>query len=58
MIEGEEGADGDESCTVEEMWSRLEWFLRRLVPVAEQAGVRLAAHPDDPPIPVLRGVGR
>eukprot|EP01052_Picozoa_sp_SAG31_P029982 SAG31_NODE_3034_length_4763_cov_8.243782_2_plen_363_part_00 len=58
VIDGEEGAAGDESCTIEEMWLRLEWFLTRLVPVAEQAGVRLAAHPDDPPIPVLRGVGR
>ena len=48
----------DESATIEEMWERLTWFLERLVPVAEEAGVRLAAHPDDPPIPVLRGVGR
>jgi len=42
----------------DEMWERLEWFLERLVPVAEESGVRLAAHPDDPPIPVLRGTAR
>lgn len=44
--------------TSDEMWGRLEWFLKNLVPVAEEAGVRLAAHPDDPPLPVLRGTGR
>lgn len=38
------------------MWSRLSWFLQLLVPVAEEAGVRLAAHPNDPPLPVHRGV--
>ena len=41
-----------------ELWSRLEWFLKELVPVAEKANVRLAAHPDDPPVePVCRVVG-
>ena len=37
---------------------RVRVFLRRVVPVAERAGVRLALHPDDPPIPELRGVSR
>jgi hypothetical protein len=40
----------------EEMWRRIEYFLRELVPVAEAAGVRLAAHPNDPPVPEMRGV--
>jgi mannonate dehydratase len=42
----------------EEMWQRLAYFLENLVPVAEEAGVRLAAHPDDPPLTELRGTGR
>ncbi len=42
----------------EEMWQRLTDFLTEIVPVAEEAGVRLAAHPDDPPLPTLRGVAR
>ncbi|MEJ0013653.1 MAG: mannonate dehydratase [Bauldia sp.] len=41
-----------------ELWERLTWFLKELVPVAEEAGVRLAAHPDDPPMPTLRGTAR
>ena len=35
-----------------------EMFVRLCRPVAEEAGVRLAAHPDDPPLPVLRGVSK
>ncbi len=41
-----------------EMWSRLEYFLSNLLPVAESAGVVLAAHPDDPPVPKLRQIAR
>jgi mannonate dehydratase len=46
------------TTTHEQMWENLEYVLRRLVPVAEAAGVRLAAHPDDPPVPRLRGLAR
>lgn len=42
----------------EELWRRLQRFLEEVVPVAEQAGVRLAAHPDDPPMPTMRGQPR
>lgn len=44
--------------TEEELWESLEHFLNRVVPVAEQAGVKLALHPDDPPLPSVRGVSR
>ncbi len=45
-------------ATHEELWGRLAEFLDEIVPVAEEAGVRLAAHPDDPPVPFLRGQPR
>lgn len=38
----------------EELWRRLERFLAEIIPVAEQAGVRMAAHPDDPPLERVR----
>ena len=44
--------------SVEEMWERLIYFLERVVPVAEDAGVKVAAHQDDPPAEELRGTGR
>ena len=42
----------------EEINQRFVEFLSEMVPVAEEAGVRLALHPDDPPMPVLRGTHR
>ena len=42
------------TITHDELWSRLQRFLDEVLPVAEQAGVRLAAHPDDPPMPTMR----
>lgn len=47
-----------DEVTSEQLWARLADFLRALVPVAEEAGVRLAAHPDDPPMPSIRGTAR
>jgi len=38
----------------DELWGRLQRFLEEVLPVAEQCGVRLAAHPDDPPMPTMR----
>lgn len=45
-------------ATPEQLWQRLADFLDALLPVAEEAGVTLAAHPDDPPLPTLRGQPR
>ncbi len=43
----------------EVLWRNLQSFLERIVPVAEEAGVQLAMHPDDPPVlPTIRGVAR
>ncbi len=42
----------------EEMWDRLTYVLERIVPVAEECGVRLAMHHQDPPTPYLRGEAR
>jgi mannonate dehydratase len=42
----------------EDLTRNLAWFLERIVPVAEEAGVRLAMHPDDPPLPSVRGIAR
>jgi len=44
--------------TEDEMWANYEYFIRAIVPVAEEAGVRLALHPDDPPVESLDGVAR
>ncbi|HEY1787252.1 MAG TPA: mannonate dehydratase [Verrucomicrobiae bacterium] len=46
------------SATPEQLWSRLKFFLDELIPVAEEAGVTLAAHPDDPPLATVRGQPR
>jgi mannonate dehydratase len=54
----EVSARRDGSISHDELWRRLEGFLTRLVPVAEASGVRLAAHPDDPPMPMRRGTPR
>ena len=49
----EEGAH-----TLEEMWANITYFLKAVVPVAEEAGGRLALHPNDPPAPLSRGSGQ
>lgn len=49
----EEGAH-----TIEEMWANIAYFLKAVIPVAEESHVRLALHPNDPPAPVSRGSGQ
>ena len=44
--------------SADELWQRYEWFLREILPVAEESGVKLALHPDDPPAERLRGCAR
>jgi mannonate dehydratase len=44
--------------TREEIWANYTYFIRQVAPVAEEAGVRIGIHPDDPPVPVLAGVPR
>ncbi len=44
--------------TPEEIWENYTYFIKQVTPVAEEAGVRIGIHPDDPPQPVLAGVPR
>ena len=41
------------SVSEEILWGNLEYFLKAIVPVAEEAGIRMAMHPDDPPRPIF-----
>jgi len=44
--------------TKEEIWDNYTHFIRQIAPVAENEGIRIGIHPDDPPVPVLAGVPR
>ncbi len=46
------------TVTEEQQWECLKAFLEHVVPVAEEANVKLACHPDDPPLTPIRGVAR
>ena len=49
---------GEAVVTEEEMWANYTYFINAVLPVAEEAGVIMALHPDDPPVPMLGGVAR
>jgi len=42
----------------QEIWDNFTYFIKAVVPVLEETGVRLAFHPDDPPVPELGGIPR
>ena len=42
---GQLGAEG--------IWKNFERFLKKIIPVAEECGVKMALHPDDPPYPIF-----
>jgi mannonate dehydratase len=45
-------------ASAEDVWERITYFLETVVPVAEAANVKLACHPDDPPVPTIKGETR
>lgn len=42
----------------ETLWDNIKYFLERIIPVAEEAKVKLALHPDDPPVSPIQGISR
>jgi mannonate dehydratase len=50
--------DFDQTRTDDEMWASFEYFMEALTPVAEESGVCIAIHPDDPPVQTLDGIAR
>ncbi|MBT4501249.1 MAG: D-mannonate dehydratase [Gemmatimonadetes bacterium] len=48
----------DREYPAEEMWEHYTYFVKAVLPVAEEAGVRLGLHPDDPPLAMMNGVAK
>jgi mannonate dehydratase len=44
--------------STDEIWANYTYFIKQVAPVAEEAGIAIAFHPDDPPVPSLFGVPR
>jgi mannonate dehydratase len=60
LVAGVKQLDVLEGRTIshDEMWENYRYFTQAVLPVAEEAGVKLAIHPDDPPVPELGGIAR
>jgi mannonate dehydratase len=56
LAEADTALTHDREYTEAELWDNYEYFLSELLPVAEAAGVRMCAHPNDPPVESLGGV--
>lgn len=54
----ERAEDYPVEITEDELWENLQYFLDEVIPIAEEAGVNMALHPDDPPVSPIRGVPR
>ena len=42
----------------DELWENYEYFIKKVVPVAESSGVYIGIHPDDPPVYPMGGIPR
>ena len=49
---------GDAIITADKLWENYEYFIKAVIPEAEKNGIKLALHPDDPPVPRLGDVER
>jgi mannonate dehydratase len=52
------GKEVPPQVTEAQLWSHYEYFIRAVLPAAEEAGVRMGLHPDDPPVSPLLGYSR
>ncbi|MEZ4531465.1 MAG: mannonate dehydratase [Thermomicrobiales bacterium] len=50
--------EDDPILTHDQMWENFATFMHAVLPVAEEVDVKIALHPDDPPVPMLGGVPR
>jgi mannonate dehydratase len=48
----------DREYSAEDIWNNYTYFFKAVLPVAEEAGVKLALHPDDPPVAKMNGVAK
>ena len=48
----------DREYSADDIWSNYTYFVKAVLPVAEEAGVKLALHPDDPPLAKMNGVAK
>ncbi len=51
-------ANATGGLTAEQLWKNYQWFIERVMPHAQRVDVKMALHPDDPPVPVLGGMAR
>jgi len=65
LVTGFKTVDGDllaptpyGEISADKIWANYEYFLKQVMPVAEKAGVKMALHPDDPPVERLQGISR
>jgi mannonate dehydratase len=52
----QEGCSHGRKYAVDEIWDNFTYFMKAIIPVAEETGVRLALHPNDPPVPEIAGI--
>jgi mannonate dehydratase len=48
----------DREYSADDMWANYTYFMKAVLPVAKEAGVKLALHPDDPPVAKMNGVAK
>jgi mannonate dehydratase len=48
----------DREYSADDIWANYAYFVKAVLPVAEEAGVKLALHPDDPPVAKMNGVAK
>lgn len=54
----EDYKEGQSEITPDQLWKNYTYFIQAVLPYAERYGIRLALHPDDPPVPKLGNVSR